>query len=64
MESTWLPPQTPQAMSTQITDVPESTAPMQVTQDSVPYLLLLEFLQLILKKEELQQVPVLLVIHP
>ena len=35
-ESTWLPPKTPQAMSTPITEVPGSTLPIQMTQDSVP----------------------------
>ena len=35
-ESTWLPPKTPQAMSTSITEVPGSTLPISMTQDSVP----------------------------
>ena len=35
-ESTWLPPKTPQAMSTPITEVPGSTPPIPMTQDSVP----------------------------
>ena len=35
-ESTWLPPKTPQAMSTLITEVPGSTLPILITQDSVP----------------------------
>ena len=34
-ESTWLPPKTPQAMSTPITEVPGSTLPISMTQDSV-----------------------------
>ena len=34
-ESTWLPPKTPQAMSTPITMVPGSTPPILMTQDSV-----------------------------
>ena len=34
-ESTWLPPKTPQAMSTPITEVPGSTLPILMTQDSV-----------------------------
>ena len=35
-ESTWLPPQTPQAMSTPITDIPKSKPTTLVTQDNVP----------------------------
>ena len=35
-KSTWLPPKTPQAMSTPITDVPGSAPPILMTQDSVP----------------------------
>ena len=35
-ESTWLPPKTPQAMSTPIAEVPGSTPPILMTQDSVP----------------------------
>ena len=35
-ESTWLPPKTPQAMSTPITEVPGNTLPITTTQDSVP----------------------------
>ena len=35
-ESTWLPPKTPQAMSTPVTEVPGSTLPILITQDSVP----------------------------
>ena len=34
-ESTWLPPKTPQAMSTPVTEVPGSTLPISMTQDSV-----------------------------
>ena len=35
-ESTWLPPKTPQAMSTPITEIPGSTLSIPMTQDSVP----------------------------
>ena len=35
-ESTWLPPKTPQAMSTPITKIPGSTSSIPMTQDSVP----------------------------
>ena len=35
-ESTWLPPKTPQAMSTPITEIPGSTLSILMTQDSVP----------------------------
>ena len=35
-ESTWLPPKTPQAMSTPITEVPGSTLPIMTTEDSMP----------------------------
>ena len=35
-ESTWLPPKTPQAMSTPITEIPGGTSPTPMTQDSVP----------------------------
>ena len=35
-ESTWLPPKTPQAMSTPITEIPGGTSSTPVTQDSVP----------------------------
>ena len=38
IESTWLPPKTPQAMSTPITEVPGSTPPIMMTQDSMPLL--------------------------
>ena len=34
-ESTWLPPKTPLAMSTPITEVPGSILPIPMTQDSV-----------------------------
>ena len=37
-ESTWLPPQEPQAMSTPITEIPKSTPTTMVTQDRVPLL--------------------------
>ena len=35
-ESTWLPPKTPQAMSTPITEIPGSSSSILMTQDSVP----------------------------
>ena len=35
-ESTWLPPKTPQVMSTPVTEVPGSTLLISMTQDSVP----------------------------
>ena len=35
-ESTWLPPKTPQAMSTPITEIPGGTSSTPMTQDSVP----------------------------
>ena len=35
-ESTWIPSKIPQAMSTPITEVPGSTLPISMTQDSVP----------------------------
>ena len=35
-ESTWLQPKTPQAMSTPITEVPGTTLPIPMTQDSMP----------------------------
>ena len=35
-ESTWIPPKTPQAMSTPITEIPGSTSSIPMTQDSVP----------------------------
>ena len=35
-ESTWLPPKTPQAMSTPITEVPGSAPSIPMTQDGVP----------------------------
>ena len=35
-ESTWIPPKIPQAMSIPITEVPRSTLPISITQDSVP----------------------------
>ena len=37
-ESTWLPPKTPQAMSTPITEIPGGTSSTPMTQDSVPLL--------------------------
>ena len=38
LESTWLPPQAPQAMSTPITEIPKSTPSPMITQDRVPLL--------------------------
>ena len=35
-ESTWIPPKTPQAMSTSITEIPGSISSLPMTQDSVP----------------------------
>ena len=35
-ESTWLPPKTPQDMSTPITEIPGGTSSTPMTQDSVP----------------------------
>ena len=35
-ESTWIPPKTPQAMSTPITEIPGSSSSIPMTQDSVP----------------------------
>ena len=35
-ESTWIPPKTPQAMSTPITEIPGSISSIPMTQDSVP----------------------------
>ena len=37
-ESTWIPPKTPQAMSTPITEIPGSISSISMTQDSVPLL--------------------------
>ena len=35
-ESTWIPPKTPQAMSTPITEIPGSISSISITQDSMP----------------------------
>ena len=35
-ESTWIPPKKPQAMSTPITEIPESISSISMTRDSVP----------------------------
>ena len=61
-DSTWLPPKTPQAMSTPITGIPGSTLSKPMTQDSVP--LPTPRLPLAHQEEKLQPALVPIVTHP